>query len=78
MIPWSLRDIAFVGLAVGAVPMLSACMAVYKFNNIRLNTHKKRDMILLFLPGFLCGICLLVVISMLIIMMIQAYIQSIT
>ncbi len=76
MISWSLREIAFVGLAVGAVPMLFACMAVYKFNHIRHSAHKRRDFTLIFLPCFLCGACLAFVLGLFAIMMIQALILA--
>ena len=72
MIPWSMREIAFVGLAIGAIPMFLACMAVYKLNDIKQSMHNKRNSLLVFLPGFLCGVCLLVVIGLIVIMFIQA------
>jgi membrane protease YdiL (CAAX protease family) len=61
MMRYSMRDIAFIYLAVGAIPMLLVSIAVYNFNDVKTSKHKKRNLILLFLPGFLCGICLLVI-----------------
>jgi len=60
MIPWSMRDIAFMGLAIGAIPMGIACVAVYHFNRLRQSPKKTFKTILLFAPGVVCGICLLV------------------
>ena len=63
MIQWSMHEYAIVGLAVGAIPMILACMAVYKFNKIKQSQHRKRNLLLVFLPGFLCGVSLLTVIG---------------
>jgi hypothetical protein len=72
MIPYSLRDYAFVGLAVGLVPMLLVTMAVYKSNDVRHSVCKRRNFILLFAPVFICGICLLVVLGVLVVMIVKA------
>ena len=76
MIPWSMRDIAFVGLAAGSVPMLFACMSVYKYNRIRETAKKKRNFFLIFLPCFLCGVCLLVCVGFLIVMLAMGFMDS--
>ncbi len=72
MISWSMREIAFVGLAFGAVPMLLACMAVYRCNGFTHSKHKRRNFFLIFAPGLLCGACLLFVLGLLGFMMMQA------
>ncbi len=72
MIAWSMREAAVVGLAVGTIPMLFACMAVYKFNGIKQSTHKARNLFLIFLPAFICGACLLICIGIWVTMMAQA------
>jgi uncharacterized membrane protein len=59
MLPVSRREQAFFGLSVGAVPMLLACIAMYKFNSIKDTSHKRRNFVLIFLPGFLCAACTL-------------------
>jgi uncharacterized membrane protein YdcZ (DUF606 family) len=59
MLPFSRKEQAFIGLAVGSIPMLLACMAVYKFNKVKESLHKKRTFCLVFLPGFVCGACAL-------------------
>lgn len=61
MIRFSLREQAFIGLAVGFVPMTISCMAVYKFNVIKNSPNKKLYFWLIFLPSFVCGILFLIV-----------------
>ncbi len=63
MIPFTYKELAFIWLALGAVPMLLACMAVYKFHDLKNNTHKKRYFAVIFLPGLICSACALVVIG---------------
>jgi len=72
MIPYSWRELSFIWLAAGSIPMLLACMAVYKFNAIKNSVHKKRNFILLFLPGLICSACLLFIIGIIMIMMMNA------
>ncbi len=72
MIAWSMREIAFVGLAFGAIPMVLAGVAVYRLNEVKQSEHKRRNSILIFAPGLLCGACLLFVLGLLAFMMIQA------
>jgi len=66
MIPFTFQERAFFGLAFGTVPMLLACVAVYKFNMIKNSAHKKRNLIFIFLPGFICSACALFVIGVII------------
>jgi len=75
MIPYSMRDYAVVGLAMGSIPFLFASMAVYKFNLIKQNLHKKRNFLLIFSPCFLCGICLLFIIGLIGFMLIKTMLR---
>jgi len=59
MLPITYKDRAFFFLVVGTVPMLLACMAVYKFNAVKNSIHKKRNFVFIFLPGFICSACAL-------------------
>jgi hypothetical protein len=65
MIPFTWRESAFIWLAAGCIPMLLACMAVYKFNDLKASLHKKRNFTLIFLPGFICAACVLYFIGVL-------------
>jgi hypothetical protein len=67
MLASSLREIASFWLAFGSIPMILSCMAVYKFNGIKNATHKKRNFIFIFLPGFVCAACALFWIAVVII-----------
>jgi hypothetical protein len=71
MIPLTWREMAFVWLSFGSIPMLLVCMAVYKFNNIKTSVHKKRNFIIIFLPGFICAICMLFIIGVMVIAMMK-------
>jgi hypothetical protein len=55
MLAFTLSEIASFWLAIGSIPMVLACMAVYKFNGIKSSSHKKRNFVLVFLPGFVCA-----------------------
>jgi uncharacterized membrane protein len=66
MLPLTYKEMAFMWLAFGTVPMLLACIAVYKFNDIKNSAHKKRYFTFLFLPGFVCSACTLFVIGVII------------
>jgi len=74
MLPVTWKEQAFIGLAFGTVPMLLACMAVYKFNDIKNSVHNKRNLVLIFLPGFICSICALFVIGVIVAGMINTFI----
>jgi nitric oxide reductase large subunit len=65
MLPFNWKERAFIWLMFGAIPMLLACMAVYKFNAIKSSPSRKRNFILIFLPGFICSACALYTISVL-------------
>ncbi|MDD3503015.1 MAG: hypothetical protein PHE63_02915 [Eubacteriales bacterium] len=71
MIPFTWKEQAFIWLALGTIPMLLACMAVYKFNAIKDKTQKKRNFIFIFFPGFICSACALFVIGVIIVGMIN-------
>ncbi|HEX3027802.1 MAG TPA: hypothetical protein VHT34_00500 [Clostridia bacterium] len=73
MIPFTLKDKAFIWLAAGAIPMLLACMAVYKLNGVKNSTHKKRNVFLIFLPGFFCSLYALFLIGVVIAGMINTF-----
>ena len=66
MLPYTYKERAFLLLALGTIPMLLACMAVYKFNAVKNSIHKKRNFVFIFLPGFICSACALFVIGLLI------------
>ena len=74
MLPFTWKEQAFMGLALGTVPMLFACMAVYKFNAIKNSTHKKRNFIFIFLPVFICSTCALYVIGVIVVGMINTFV----
>lgn len=73
MMPYSWKETAFICLALGSIPMLLACMAVYKFNEIKNNIHKKRNCILIFFPCFICGACALYILRLIIIFFINFF-----
>jgi hypothetical protein len=74
MLPFTWKEQAFMGLAFGTVPMLLACMAVYKFNEIKNSVHKKRNFVLVFFPGFICSACALFIIGIIVAGMINSFI----
>ena len=57
------KEQAFIFLAFGTIPMLLACMAVYKFNNVKNSIHKKKNFVFIFLPAFICSACALYIIG---------------
>lgn len=73
MLPMTWRESAFMGLAFGCIPMLFITFAVYIFyrNFLQSGKHPKRNTIFLFLPGFVCLVCAMVVIGALAIGYIQ-------
>ncbi len=73
MLPRTWKVQAFIWLALGTMPMLLACTAVYKFNVIKNSLHKKRYFFLIFLPGFICAACALFIIALLIAGMVNNY-----
>lgn len=73
MLPFTWKEQAFIWLAFGAIPMLFACMSVYKFNAIKNSLHKKRNFFLIFLPGFICAACALFIIGLLIAGMVNSF-----
>ena len=75
MIPWTWREAAFLGLAVGAIPMFAACFAAYRVNGVKTGARRRRDFTLIFLPGFVCGACALYLIAVIVIGMINLAIQ---
>jgi len=76
MLPFTWKELAFIWLAFGSIPMLSACIAVYKFNMIKESLHKKRNFFLIFLPGFICTACTLFIIGLLIAGMVNIFILN--
>jgi hypothetical protein len=73
MIPFTWREQAFIGLAFGTIPMFLACMAFYKYNTIKKSSHKIRNFILIFFPGFVCAACTLFIIGLLIVGMANSF-----
>lgn len=67
MFPVTPKERAFIGLAVGAIPMIFAGMAVCKFNDVKNFKHKVRSFILIFLPGAVCAGCMLFLITVIVI-----------
>ena len=65
MIPITIREQAFLALAAGSIPMLIACIAVYRLNGVKSTTHAKRNTVLILLPGLICGGCALFCIGVL-------------
>ncbi len=73
MLPFTWREQAFMWLAFGTIPMLLACMAVYKFNAIKNCSHKIRNFIFIFFPGFICAACALFIIGLLVVGMVNSF-----
>ena len=69
MIPFKLYEQAFVLLAFGAIPMLVACYMVHKLYEI-----KKRNSIIVFIPGIICASCAIFIIGLLFVGMINSFI----
>lgn len=74
MTTFTWKELAFIWLAFGTVPMVLACMAVYKFNDLKNSIHKKRNFILIFLSGFICSACALYVLGVIIAGMVNTFI----
>jgi flagellar biosynthesis protein FliQ len=55
MLPFTYKERAVFLLMFGSVPMLIACSAVCIFNGIEKTAHKKRNIILIYLPGLICA-----------------------
>jgi hypothetical protein len=55
MIPFTHKERAVFMLAIGSIPMLAACSAVCIFNKVEKTAHKKRNFILIYLPGIICA-----------------------
>ncbi|MDR2734379.1 MAG: hypothetical protein LBC99_07020 [Spirochaetota bacterium] len=64
MLPLTWSENAVMWLAVGSIPMLLACIAAFYCNRIQESEHTKRNAILIFLPGFICLLCALIVLGM--------------
>lgn len=64
MIPMTWRELAFVLIGFRALPMLLACTAVYILNDRNNSSHKKRNFVFIFLPGFPCIACVLILVGM--------------
>ena len=75
MMRYSWRNMAFFSLAIGTIPMLAACTAVYKLNNVKSSARKKSRFLLLFLPGFICSACMLFVIGIIVVLMVRGYVH---
>lgn len=74
MIPFTGKERAFIWLALGTVPVLFACMAFYKFNAVKEGTHKIRNFILIFLPGFICAACAIFAVGVVILGMLNSFV----
>ena len=57
MIPYSWRETAFIWLAVGSVPMLAACFAVFFLNRTYFKPKKLIYKLTVFIPGMVCLCC---------------------
>lgn len=62
MLPFSWKEQAFIWLSFGTIPMMFACIAVYKSNAFEKSPRRKRNFILVFLPGIICSACALYII----------------
>jgi len=56
--PFIFNAYALGALAVGAIPMTAVCILVYKQNKISKSKYKFVKFNLIFLPSYLCIICL--------------------
>lgn len=63
MLPSTLSELAFGWLALGTLPMLLACFALYRCWGLADSQHPRRSLCLVLLPGLLCALCLLVILS---------------
>lgn len=75
MLPYTLRDIAFLFAAFGAIPMIVACFAVYTLNDVKSSARKKRNAVMIFAPGVICGVCFLIVVGFLAVMLVRAMVH---
>jgi len=67
MLPCSYRVQAFMFLVGGSIPMLLACMGVYRYNDIKSRQHSRWWTFLVFFPGIVCGGCLVYVIGLILV-----------
>lgn len=74
MLPMQLYEQAFIGLSVGAIPMLAVCYAVYHNYDIRNSIHVKRNGILIFIPGIICSCCAVVGVGIIVIGMFRTFV----
>jgi hypothetical protein len=74
MLPVTHRERAFLGLAVGVIPMSLACAAVYCFNGLSGGPRKVRYFLLTFLPAFACLACALFLAGVFLVGMVNSFI----
>lgn len=63
MLPSTLSELAFGWLALGTLPMMLACAALYRCWGLADRAHPKRSLCLVLLPGLLCALCLLFILG---------------
>ena len=65
MLPKTWREAAFIGLALGSVPMLLACLGFCAVNHIKHSVRRKRNTAMVFLPGIICAGCAAFIVGLL-------------
>lgn len=73
MIPVTWKHQAFMWLAFGAIPMLLACLAAVLVNEVKNSSHKRRNILLLFLPGIICSACAIFIIGVVFVGMMNSF-----
>ena len=76
MIPFTLRDQAFVFAAVFSVPMIISCAVFYRINKLREKPKKNILFLLVFLPGFICAACAFFIIGVILLGMINSFLLN--
>lgn len=75
MLPTELRELASIWLAMGCGPMLIASILFSNAYRISESTYKKRNTILIYIPGIICSINLVLWVGVLAIGMINMFIN---
>lgn len=78
MLPSTVSEIAFIGVAVGAFPMTVMSIAVYRLNGIKEKANKKLYRIIIFFPSIVCGGCFLFLVGLGVFVYIKALTEHIS
>jgi hypothetical protein len=73
MIPYTWKDRAFIAMGFVALPLLITSCLFYRTHDIKNSPTKKRDTILIFIPGVLCLLCTLFLLGLFSYMLISGY-----